>query len=514
MNLEMFAEEPEVVRVDDAISALDEFPSEAAFFSETTVSSTAAFPIRPTALAPGPPPAGASETLTMSLRDVHRAGVAFEWDEAVAIAQSLCHAFLAIQLLPRTAFDRTPYNVDLSLARSEAVVIDAAGHVLVSGDGPRSVTEAIQCVAATLSDLLPVSDPLCIGARVVSKAAASSPEYESLEALSKALTAYEFRDRRDLIARVFQRATRRALPKTTVTPWKTVLKFTTVPIRLPGVAAMALAAWERTRPLLSSKALHVVAMCAVAAGAVGIGGWVMWKRPSQPEGTVVSATPHIETSLKSAAIPASAELVEPVRRLEPLVAAAPSGPVKRTDPTVRPAVSNRRPRNQQALGTLLVDSGAKSDQLPSVNSPIDGGVPAVIEAAPPAAPISSGVERGSVGSSSGREDRLPNVDRTYDRDNADVTPPSAMYPRQLSGILSTESPGIRTEVLKVAVIVGENGQVDSVRAVNPPRNIGESLVLVSALSAIKSVQFRPAMKDGVPVKYNLTVPVRVSQPIQ
>jgi len=512
VKLEMFADEPDIVRLDDAMSALDEFPSEAAFPSETSFSSEAAFSIPPTALDPGnPPPAGANETITVSLREVQRAGVAFEWDEAVAIAQSLCHAFLATQLLPRTAYDRTPTNAELSLARSEAVVLDGAGRVLVSSGWPRTVTEAIQCVGATLSDLLPVSDPLCIGARVVSKAATSSPTYESLEALSQALTAYEFRDRRDLIGRVFQRATRRPLPETTVTLAKTGPKLTKRPSRLPDVAAMALAVWERTRPLLASKAIHVVAMCAIAAGAVGIGGWVMWSRPSDPDVIVIPAAPQVGRFLEKGAVPALEQLVEPAS-LEPLVAAAPSGRVKWTDPTGRPAVSNRRPGNQQALGKLLVDSGAKSGDLPSVASAIDGGLPAAtVDSAPPAAPVSSGVERGSIGLKSGREDRLPIVDRTYDRDNTDVTPPSAMYPRQLSGILSTESPGIRTEVLTVAVIVGENGKVDSVKAVTQPRNIGESLVLVSALSALKSVQFRPAVKDGVPVKYSLTVPLRVSQ---
>jgi hypothetical protein len=510
----MFAEEPDSVRVDNAMSALDEFPSECAFPSETSFSSEAAFPIPPTALDAGnPPPVGASETLTVSLREVQRAGVAFEWDEAVAIAQSLCHAFLAIQLLPQTAFDRMPSSVELSLARSEAVVIDAAGHVLVSG-GPRSVTEAIHCVGATLSDLLPAADPLCIGARVVSKAAASSPVYESLEALSQALTAYEFRDRRDLIGRVFQRATRGALPETIVTLSKTVPKLTKHPSRLPDVAAKALAAWERTGPLLSSKALPLVAICAIAACAVGIGGWLIWNRPSHPDVIVIPAAPHVERSLERVDIPALEELLERAS-LEPLVAAAASGPVNRTDSGVRPAVSNRRPVNHQPLGNVVVDSGAKSDDLPAVASPIDGGLPAAtIEVAPPAVPIRSGAERTAVGSSRPQEDRLPVVDRTYDRDNADVTPPSVMYNRKLSGILSTDSPGIRAEVLIVAVIVTEDGKVDSVKAVTPPRNIGESLVLLGALSAIKSVQFRPAMKDGVPVKYNLIVPVRASQPIQ
>jgi len=85
--------------------------------------------------------------------------------------------------------------------------------------------------------------------------------------------------------------------------------------------------------------------------------------------------------------------------------------------------------------------------------------------------------------------------------------PSVLY-TQLSGVLSTESPGIRAEVLTIAVIVSERGRVLSVKAVNAPRNVGESIVLLGALASIKSAQFRPAIRDGIPVKYPLLVPIR------
>ena len=383
VKLEMFADEPDIVLVDNAMNALDEFPSEAAFPSETSFSSEAALPIPRTALDPGnPPSAGAHETLTVSLREVQRAGVAFEWDEAVAIAQSLCRAFLATQLLPRTAYDRMASNAELSLATSEAVFIDAAGHVFVRGRRPRSVEEAIQCVGATLSDMLPVADPLCIGARVVSKAAGSYPTYESLEALSQALTAYEFRDRQGLIGKVFQRATTHPAPETAATQSTTVPKFTKRPYQLPDVAAMALAAWEQTRTLLSSKALHVVAICAIAACAGGIGGWVLWNWPSQPEALLIPAAPQVDRPLEKMHLPSAEELRERAS-LKLAVAPAASRPVNRTDSGVKQAVSNGRPVNQQPLGNVVVDSGATAD-APSVASPIVGGLPpAVIEAAPP-----------------------------------------------------------------------------------------------------------------------------------
>ncbi len=66
-------------------------------------------------------------------------------------------------------------------------------------------------------------------------------------------------------------------------------------------------------------------------------------------------------------------------------------------------------------------------------------------------------------------------------------------------------------MLTIAVVVGKDGTVHSVKAVTPPHSIGESLVLINALSAVKSVRFRPAMKEAMPVRYSLIVPVRVSQ---
>jgi hypothetical protein len=98
---------------------------------------------------------------------------------------------------------------------------------------------------------------------------------------------------------------------------------------------------------------------------------------------------------------------------------------------------------------------------------------------------------------------------TYDTDDTDVTPPTAVFP-QLYGMLSQSSPGVRNDVMTIAVVVNERGSVDSVKAVNVPLSLGESVMLTAALSAVKSWQFRPAMKDGAAVKYRQIVPLKLS----
>jgi TonB family protein len=77
-------------------------------------------------------------------------------------------------------------------------------------------------------------------------------------------------------------------------------------------------------------------------------------------------------------------------------------------------------------------------------------------------------------------------------------------------MLSQSSPGNRADVLTIAVVVNPNGTVDSVKAVNAPVTLGESVMLTAALSAVKAWHFRPAIKDGAPVKYRQIVPLRIS----
>jgi hypothetical protein len=102
---------------------------------------------------------------------------------------------------------------------------------------------------------------------------------------------------------------------------------------------------------------------------------------------------------------------------------------------------------------------------------------------------------------------------TYSADDADVSPPTAMSP-QLITMLSRPSPGNRADVLTIAVVVNPNGTVDSVKAVNTPVTLGESVMLTAALSTVKAWHFRPALKDGAPVKYRQIVPLRVSGSVQ
>ena len=97
----------------------------------------------------------------------------------------------------------------------------------------------------------------------------------------------------------------------------------------------------------------------------------------------------------------------------------------------------------------------------------------------------------------------------YSANDQDVTPPVAEYPR-----LPAEPPaGIPAgDFSTLEVLVGETGQVESVKLRGRPRHVGEALLVTVNLSAAKTWRFLPAVKDGRPVKYRKLVQVWPTTP--
>jgi hypothetical protein len=92
---------------------------------------------------------------------------------------------------------------------------------------------------------------------------------------------------------------------------------------------------------------------------------------------------------------------------------------------------------------------------------------------------------------------------TFSPTDAGVTPPKAIDAQTLIK-LRPVTPGIRHDALIIAVVVNEEGFVESARAVMPPRDLGESVILMGALASAKSLRFHPATRSGQPVKFRQT----------
>lgn len=287
---------------------------------------------------------------------------------------------------------------------------------------------------------------------------------------------------------------------------------------------------------------HVAAvggLIVTALGTVAITAWVLFQAPGAPPTVLaLSAPPEAAVSAPAPAPPAPPDVVaKPPRTVRwewravrdfffgatpPSTAAVASrAPSVGTDPpealevasSVRPGSAASTPSSRATRSTTqrrsAIAKRAVRDETPA--PPANGSSDAVA----PVSAADAAIIVESVASPSDASRSTPTrplADRSarpviYDARDSDVRPPRAAA-QQLTGMWSpltaTEDPW------GIAVVVNEAGTVDSVRSVNQPRTMAESLQLTSALSTVKSWQFRPATKDNIPVKYRLILPLRVA----
>ena len=94
----------------------------------------------------------------------------------------------------------------------------------------------------------------------------------------------------------------------------------------------------------------------------------------------------------------------------------------------------------------------------------------------------------------------------YSPSDSDVMPPVVIWPQQLGRIPGTER---SEERALIEVVINSDGTVARVRAQQSPQTLDDAMILTMSLSAAKSWRFRPALKDGRPVRYRQLIPVSV-----
>ncbi len=402
----------------------------------------------------------------MSLASLKTAGIQLDAEEAVAVGRALCRTLMAARVLRAVIPDSGPTTS--AQLTSSTVCINADGRISVAADDLSDVPALIQSLGRILSDILPEPRPL-LETAIISKARSSPPQFGTLNEVLDAWVVPERPNRKKVIQALYERAEERITPATTA--MHSIAPRPTPPLVWSTNPAGAAARRQRYQ------VVAVAGLVIVAVAVVAISGWFLLTRWQ-------AGTPRV--TAQDAPSP------------EPVPAKA-RGKTARTDSPSRTA----RAASSAVSPTAVPQSTARSS-VTTGKEPVTVG-----EADPP--PVSRASDNAAASSTSVGNPRPEptGVSVTYGENDADVMPPTPILP-ELLGILKPSSyPGVRLDALTIAVVVNPDGTVDSVKGVNTPQNMGELVLLTTALSAVKSLRFTPATKDGVPVRYRSILPLRM-----
>lgn len=399
----------------------------------------------------------------VSLAEIVGSRVNVEWFEAVAIVHGLCRSILDSGDLVG------PRHIDL-----HNVFIDAAGWVGVEV-GPRSALSSVQSVGAVLSALLPQTAVMFLRDGIVAKATASPPAYHSLEALSDALKYYERPNRTALIQAVYERWNQGR----SLYPAEPSEADTPILLPEPSLEFPQRRVWIHPRVARLVVGASVL-VAAAATAATFIVNRVQWTADAVPARAVAVVDRLVRSLISTERAPDDALTV--------------SNP-----PT--PSRGPRRARSAETVSTFSQLNVNPPDGFPAAPEVLASATTGQLEPLETAGILSSG-------SPSDRADLITAAldTRIYGRQDADVAAPVPIYPQSI-----TPAPdGLRRPgYLALEVLVNENGMVDTAKARDLPRTIGESVLMTMALSSVKSWRFHPAVKNGSAVSYREIVAVEM-----
>jgi hypothetical protein len=88
--------------------------------------------------------------------------------------------------------------------------------------------------------------------------------------------------------------------------------------------------------------------------------------------------------------------------------------------------------------------------------------------------------------------------RVYEAGDTEVAAPMPVNPTTHAHAWAS---GTTTGVGMIEIVIDDRGNVESAKALVAPRTLGETIKQTATLQAIMSWHFRPALKDGMPVRY-------------
>ena len=465
------------------------------------------------------PPSGEAP---VTLAQVLDRQAALQWHEALAIVLELG------DVLQRSGRLATP-----GIAELASVAITPAGTVQVlpgGREGRRPVTDFVHILRA----LLPADQPVQLRL-MLSTAGSDAGEYATIEQLLAALRYYERPGRTEIIRGVYARA--HATPPLThrEEPARDVAPPPAAPVRrrrlgkrwvaVGGAAAVCAAAiWvvielrdDRTAgpdgPAESSIAADAWELIGELARVVTDGARsgltaIRTRIGSEPE------PPAVEEAASPAATPARTDQpAAPASDASPGTAsaadAAGSTPLDTATsvagaaeaPPVDTATSVAGAAEAPPVDTATSVAGAAGAPPLDAATSVAGAAGAPPLDAATSVPARDEGRRGEAQEGGGAEVASSEpAERIYSSNDIGVTPPVTVRPQ----MPVLPPPGVPADALGIVeVVVSDTGEVESVKLLSPPRNVHERMIL----SAVKTWQFQPAMKDGRAVRFRHLIPI-------
>jgi outer membrane biosynthesis protein TonB len=398
----------------------------------------------------------------ISLADFHFLRVRVHWAEAVAIVEDLC-ALLA----------GSGQNGGIPDLRD--IAITSHGTVMIRQGA--EVSSEIDDIGRTLHALLE-TDATPMPLRLFVAESIGSGKYTSVAAYAEALAYYARPGRRSLIQALYTRCLEPS-------------EVAQDPLPKPAEAARPVTKPPRRRLSVAA----VVAMAIVLLGAAAATAWV-WRDDPRLAGSVTAVR-----SVASAAVSAVRQIASDV---EPGTVEKPDGSKKpgSTKPGSRsPRAATGSPRTAADLtvdaSALLKSVGvdpAAAATAPASASAADVAQALVVDGSAGVPPLLAAPTVGTVDASA-----------VYASGAEGVQPP-VMYHPKLPPVAPIDPKIGGTNTMQL--LIDEGGNVEQVKLVSEPVRMSDMLLLSSA----KTWRFHPALKDGKPVKFQLSVSWTVSPP--
>ena len=462
----------------------------------------------------------------MSLAQLSAAGMAISWDEAVAIAQQTARVLLDFRGTP--IVDRA------------AIFLHESGDLVLRPSGSADPNSSVRSVGELLRTLLaetPAPSPLNL---VIANATGTPATYASVAELSQALSRYERPNRRELIQRVYKRWVAHAgtegipgildspaisqVPSPATTSWIARLKRLSgarESVQLgPGTAYLR--TLERRRRW--TRNIYLAAFVTVLVGAILSSDLAIATAIRGTLATVVNATAirawRARPTLASVVGNGIGWVQAPFSRTirvpsSSAVSSRSTATVADTLPPVRATGgANRQPQiaggansGQGAppalIGTQTAPLGVAPQQSVPAPSPQPDAAIGLQASADPSIPPTSTLQA-SAGALQVEGAAAPLDQRgfsaVYTAANGDVAPPMPLDAQVLDA-----PPAGSQHSVAFDIVVDENGRVETARLVTRSTSMRDAMQATGNLSAAKTWRFRPASKDGQPVKYRSRV---------